>query len=90
MYRPLYSGCYLPDKLHFCGKEIVHLWSAANWKHLLLEEESSASGIIDNSFYKPFFFFLLVRAGAGKNFYKSREHCLEVKYQLAMWFLEST
>lgn len=71
MYRPLYSGCYLPDKLHFCGKEIVHLWSAANWKHLLLEEESSASGIIDNSFYKPFFFFCWLELELEKIFIRA-------------------
>jgi len=47
------TGCYLPEKLHFHGKEIVHLWSATVWKHLLLEEASCVWGIINSSFYKP-------------------------------------
>jgi hypothetical protein len=52
------TGCYPPEKLHFHGKEIVHLWSATVWKHLLVEEASYVWGVINNSFYKPSLYWL--------------------------------
>jgi hypothetical protein len=71
------TGCYLADKLHFRGKEIVHLWSAPVWKLLLLQEASRALGIMNKSFCNPV--FLLVRARTGKKLYKNWPQCLEVK-----------